>query len=154
MSEEEINPQEDNWDSYLSSFRHNLGGPVPEPLLEVDVLLSKMASAFDNIGDPVPPQLFLIGFASWRAALSLALSGAAMQASPLLRHSLEAAIYAFLFVKDPEWQDVWRKREIDKAAKEKFRRSGLPCAKARLKKESNIAFEKFESTYDHLIRVC
>lgn len=90
---------------------------------------------------------------SYRAAIRLALSGQVSETYPLLRVSLENALYGFYMAVYPKSQETWLRRHDDESylgkVKDEFKISKLwPCLKLADPKTHDIAKILYKETID------
>lgn len=140
-----------DFSGFKKKFVSNLSWQLPECAIQAEALLSDLANSLAKNRYVDSAALFQISFGSIRSALTLANAGAVGAIPSVLRHSLEATLYAFLFVKNSEFHDLWWRRHDDPEAKGRFARKGLKTAHAELKTVSKSINEKTEACYQSLI---
>lgn len=138
-------------DEYVSAVKHNLSGPLPLCVYRFDQALEVFVSNLGNSGNASSAKMFVLGFSSLRSAVAAALGGSTTQVPVLLRHSLEAGLYGFLFRFDADMLKDWEQREFSRGAKDRFRNGGLKSAKKVLKHKDEFCYERIFAHYENLI---
>ncbi|MEE9387893.1 MAG: hypothetical protein V3U96_04730 [Paracoccaceae bacterium] len=136
---------------YSEAFKSNLDGPIPVFVGQLDGLLFEFLSSVPKDGYFRALNLLHYGYANFRSAVLLTQGGAVAAVPSVLRNSLEASAYGFLFHHNKDWWDLWQKREQELNAKNKFRNSGLSNAKSALQKEDDTLLNQFNVLYETLI---
>lgn len=137
--------------SFRKKFVGNLDWPLPACVLQAEELLAELANALGRSNNALAAGMFQIGFGSVRAALILANAGSTGQVPPTLRHALEAGLYAYLFIRVPDFEQTWWDRHSVPKAKNKFSRNGLRRAFEELEQQNAKVCSKAKSSYDNLI---
>ncbi len=141
-----------DFDDFKDKVSSNLRFEIPVGLRLADGELHRLSSSLHFNKHLLSARMFQLSYSSWRTSLVLANAGLSGQVPVTLRHSLEAAIYSFLFSRDSEMEASWVNRHEDDRAAQKFsdRRDGamararrllddvLPGAKDRLKETQNL----------------
>jgi hypothetical protein len=122
---------EDHLSSFITSALKNaLATFVRKPeqyalISQIDGHYHSIAENLNNPSDFLGAMLLLRSHSAFRGAASLGLSGQIPDAFPLLRASLEYALYAFHINRNPGLGEQWIKRHDDatslRAAKKAFR---------------------------------
>ncbi len=105
----------------LASYVHMR--PAVNVLIEVDAVFHQAGENLRNPPDFLGAMLLLRSHSAYRAATRLAMSGETPETFPLLRASLEYALYAVHINRNPGHGEIWLRRHDDDAARSRAKRT-------------------------------
>lgn len=140
---------------YLEKTVHNLSAPLdayPPAVLEAESLLVHIVDCLNHPeGFVASTKMFMFSHSAWRSALVLSISGANSHVTPVLRQSLEAAMYGYLFRFDAKYVKLWVERETSNTSKSKFRNSWSQRTKVLLRQSNLDLSNRIYKQLDDLI---
>lgn len=140
--------------TYLEAARHNLNAPIEALPKGVTLADSIYEFTLDCLHEPKwvgTAKMFLFAHSGWRQAVLVTMIGGSGHAAAILRQSLEASIYGYLFCRDTNYLDLWQRGEVDRKALTKFRNGAQKRAMKFLEEEDELLASRIRECLNDLI---